>query len=207
MPALIAATSFCIGGESSFFSLTNFRQAIASARLAPVIAVVRVPPSACNTSQSIQMVRGPTFSKSITARKDRPINRWISTLRPSIRPFVTSRGLRGWVEYGNIEYSAVSHPPVTACSFIQRGTASSIVTAQITRVLPIETSTEPLACGATFNSKLTGRISSGARPSLRCIDLNLDLEHDLRDEDFAAADRRRNRLDASSGASFYKAFA
>ena len=36
---------------------------------------------------------------------------------------------------------------------------------------------------------------------------NLDLEHDLRDEDFAAAARRRNRLDASSGASFYKAFA
>ena len=38
------------------------------------------------------------------------------------------------VEYGSIEYSAVSQPPVTACSFIQRGTASSIVTPQITRV-------------------------------------------------------------------------
>lgn len=124
-----------------------------------------------------------------------------------MRPFVTSRGLRGWVKYGSMEYSAVSHPPVTACSFIQRGTASSIVTAQITRVLPIETSTEPLACGATFNSKLTGRVSSGARPSFRCIDLNLNLEHDLRDEDFAAIARRRNRLDAFSGASFYKAFA
>ena len=30
-----------MGGASSFFSLTNFRHAIASARLAPVIAVVR----------------------------------------------------------------------------------------------------------------------------------------------------------------------
>jgi hypothetical protein len=36
---------------------------------------------------------------------------------------------------------------------------------------------------------------------------NLNLEHDLRDEDFAAVARQRNRLDASSGASFYKAFA
>src|SRR5215469_6642381 len=83
-----------------------------------------------------------------------------------------SRGLRGCVEYGSIEYSAVSQPPVTPCSFIQRGTASSIVTAQITRVLPIETKTDPLACGATFNSKLIGRVSSGARPSLRCISVN-----------------------------------
>src|SRR5262245_148976 len=92
-----------------------------------------------------------------------------------MRPFVISRGLRGCVEYGSIEYSAVSQPPATFCSFIQRGTASSIVTAQITRVLPMETRTEPLAWGATFNSKLTGRISSGARASLRCIGRNLDI--------------------------------
>jgi hypothetical protein len=36
---------------------------------------------------------------------------------------------------------------------------------------------------------------------------NLNLEHDSRDEDFAAAAQWSNRLDASSGASFYKAFA
>jgi hypothetical protein len=66
-------------------------------------------------------------------------------LRPSIRPFVISRGFRGWVEYGSIVYSAVSQPPLIACSFIQRGMFSSIVTPQITRVLPIVTSTEPLA--------------------------------------------------------------
>src|SRR4029453_19344027 len=105
-------------------------------------------------------------------------------LRPSARPFVTSRGLRGCVEYGSIEYSAVSQPPVTPCSFIQRGTDSSIVTAQITRVLPMETKTEPLACGATFNSKLIGRISSGARPSFRCINVNLDTAATVCDEDF-----------------------
>src|SRR4030095_6120054 len=101
-----------------------------------------------------------------------------------MRPFAMSRGLRGCVEYGSIEYSAVSQPPVTACSFIQRGTASSIVMAQITRVLPIDTSTEPLACGATFNSKLTDRSSSAPRPSVRCIDGNLDVAGNLCDEEF-----------------------
>src|SRR4029077_20779580 len=100
-----------------------------------------------------------------------------------MRPFMMSRGLRGCVEYGSIEYSAVSQPPVTPCSFIQRGTPSSIVTAQITRVLPIDTRTEPLACGATYNSKLIGRISSGARLSFRCIGEKLDAGPNLCDED------------------------
>src|ERR1051325_6046202 len=113
-----------------------------------------------------------------------------------MRPFAISRALRGCVEYGSIEYSAVSQPPVTPCSFIQRGTLSSIVTAQITRVLHIETRTEPLACGATFSSKFIGRISCGARPSFRCITLEP-----------RCGGGHSNRLDALSGASFYKAFA
>src|SRR5512138_486058 len=92
-----------------------------------------------------------------------------------MRPLAMSRALRGCVEYGSIEYSAVSQPPLTPCSFIQRGTASSIVTPQITRVCPTETSTEPLAYGATFNSKLIGRISSEPRPSFRCMAVNLDV--------------------------------
>src|SRR5207248_4021914 len=106
-----------------------------------------------------------------------------------MRFFAMSRALRGCVEYGSIEYSAVSQPPLTPCSFIQRGTASSIVTAQITRVLPVEASTEPLACGATFNSKLSGRISSGARPSFRCIVGKLRWSWDLCDEDFTLCAR------------------
>src|SRR5215471_18735816 len=110
-------------------------------------------------------------------------------LRPSTRPFVMSRGLRGCVEYGSIEYSAVSQPPVTPCSFIQRGTVSSIVTAQITRVLPIETSTEPLACAATFNSKLSGRIPSRPRPSLLCIVWKVKCSRDLCDQDFTLCER------------------
>src|SRR5215467_13394906 len=135
MPALTAATNFLIGGTSTFLSFANLRQASATARLEPVVAAVRVPPSACNTSQSIHIVRGPSFSRSTTARSERPISRWISVLRPSSRPFEISRGFRVLVEYGNIEYSDVSQPPLTFCSFIQRGTTSSTVTPQITRVL------------------------------------------------------------------------
>ncbi len=66
-------------------------------------------------------------------------------LRPSCLPRVLSRCLRSNVEYGNIEYSAVNHPPVTDCSFIQRGTDSSIIALQITRVLPVATKTDPVA--------------------------------------------------------------
>ena len=61
------------------------------------------------------------------------------------------------------------------------------MTEQITRVLPMETKTEPLACGATFNSKLIGRISSGARPSFRCIGEKLDAGPNLCDEDLRSA--------------------
>ena len=55
----------------------------------------------------------------------------------------------------------------------------------------METKTEPLACGATFNSKLIGRISSGARPSFRCIGEKLDAGPNLCDEDLR---RRKWRL-------------
>ena len=63
-----------------------------------------------------------------------------------------------------MEYSAVSHPPLTFCTCIQRGTASSIVAAQTTRVLPKETSTDPAACGAMPGSNVTGRKSPAPRP-------------------------------------------
>ena len=44
-----------------------------------------------------------------------------------------------------MEYSAVIQPPTTFCSFIQRGTDSSTVTPQITRVLPHSIKVEPVA--------------------------------------------------------------
>ena len=52
---------------------------------------VRVPPSACSTSQSIVMVRSPSAFRSITARSERPMSRWISCVRPLCLPFAASR--------------------------------------------------------------------------------------------------------------------
>ncbi|SHX48960.1 Uncharacterised protein [Mycobacteroides abscessus subsp. abscessus] len=47
-----------------------------------MIAAVRVPPSACNTSQSIAMVFSPNADKSIQARSERPIRRTRSVPNP-----------------------------------------------------------------------------------------------------------------------------
>src|SRR5919204_350016 len=80
-----------------------------AATYAPEIAAQRVPPSACNTSQSTQSVRSPRASKSVTARSERPISRWISTVRPPCFPREASRSVRSPVEAGSREYSAVSH--------------------------------------------------------------------------------------------------
>ena len=55
------------------------------------MAAVRVPPSACRTSQSTVRVRLAIALRSITARRLRPIRRWISELRPDGRPLLTSR--------------------------------------------------------------------------------------------------------------------
>ena len=107
------------------------------------MAAQRVPPSASSTSQSIQTVRSPRPLKSITPRSERPIRRWISTVRPSGRPFETSRCLRSPVEAGSIPYSAVTQPlPWPA---IQRGTDSSTLAVQITRVPPASIRAEPVA--------------------------------------------------------------
>ena len=74
-----------------------------------VMQAVRVPPSACNTSQSTVMVYSPAAFKSTTLRKQRPIKREISTLRPLRLCDADSRELRVRVAAGNIAYSAVSH--------------------------------------------------------------------------------------------------
>ena len=49
--------------------------AIDNATNAPLIEAVRVPPSACSTSQSSVIVRSPSAWRSVTARKDRPMRR------------------------------------------------------------------------------------------------------------------------------------
>ena len=94
MPTLTAATSCLMGHALISPASISFLQASAAATLAPVMLAVRVPPSAASTSQSIHIVRCPSFSKSIAARIERPISRWISDERPSIFPLLMSRCLR-----------------------------------------------------------------------------------------------------------------
>src|SRR6266516_5551016 len=98
-------------------------------------------------------------------RSERPISRWISTVRPSGRPRETSRCLRSPVEAGGIPYSAVSQPRPAPVSHL--GTLSTIDAVQITRVSPIENSAEPVAGRTKPGSIVTGRSSSAARPSRR----------------------------------------
>ena len=80
---------------------------------------------------------------SHAARNERPIRRWISTVRPLCLPRAASRSTRSGDDPGSIEYSAVTHP--LPLPFIQRGTFSSIDAVQSTRVRPNDTSTDPAA--------------------------------------------------------------
>ena len=98
MPTLTAATCARMGLSEILRSAINFLTARESATNVPVMAAVRVPPSACNTSQSTQIVREPNFCRSTAARMARPIRRWISDDRPSSLPLEISRGLRSNVE-------------------------------------------------------------------------------------------------------------
>ena len=102
-----------------------------------------MPASAWSTSQSIVTMRSPIARRSVTLRSARPINRWISCVRPPGRPRVTSRADRSEVAAGSIEYSPVTQPfPVPRS---QRGVSSDTDAAQSTRVLPIENRIDPAA--------------------------------------------------------------
>ena len=110
------------------------------------MAAVRVPPSACSTSQSSVMVRSPSALRSATARSERPMSRWISWVRPVWRPRAASRAVRVCVARGSMPYSAVIHPwalPRRNC-----GTDSSTLAVHSTCVSPNWTSTAPSACFA-----------------------------------------------------------
>jgi len=98
------------------------------------MAAVRVPPSACSTSQSSQMVHSLSAPRSTTERRQRPIRREISRPRLSGLPARASRILRLPVEPGSMPYSAVSQP--LPLPFSQRGTPSSMQAVQSTRVFP-----------------------------------------------------------------------
>src|SRR6516162_7071221 len=103
----------------------------------------------------------------MTARKLRPISRWISWVRPLCRPRVASRSVRVAVERGSMPYSAVTQPfPV-----LRRygGTRSSTEAVHSTCVSPNFARHEPSAYFATPGSRLIGRIASVARPEGRML--------------------------------------
>ncbi len=108
------------------------------------MAAVRVPPSAWMTSQSTQIVRSPKLSISTTDRRERPISRWISWVRPEGFPFEDSLTIRVEVDLGIIPYSEVIHPcPVP---LRKGGTLFSTLAVQMTRVFPHSMSADPSAC-------------------------------------------------------------
>jgi hypothetical protein len=110
-------------------------------------------------------VRSGIFDMSITARRLRPIRRWISAVRPEGRPWETSRELRVWVARGSIEYSAVTQP--WPLSLRKGGTRFSTLAATSTRVSPTSICTEPSANLRAPVRIWTGRRASAARPSGR----------------------------------------
>src|SRR5579863_2998755 len=135
----------------------------------------RVPPSAWITSQSRMIERSPSTLRSITARNERPISRWISCVRPLGRPFATSRVVRVAVARGSIEYSAVTQPlPVLRRN---AGTEDSTLAAQSTCVFPTVISAEPSAVFKYPVAISTGRNSSGFRPSGRIFHHLIEQEH------------------------------
>ena len=144
MPTEIAATKSRIGVALSLPCACSQFTASWAATKAPVMAAVRVPPSAWITSQSSAIVRSPKAFRSNTQRSERPIRRWISWVRPLCLPRAASRSLRVWVARGSMPYSAVTQPSPEPrlCG----GTFSSTEAVHNTLVWPNSTSTDPSAC-------------------------------------------------------------
>ena len=119
------------------------------------------------TSQSSVICRSPSFCRSTTERKERPISRWISCVRPLCLPRAASRLPRVCVARGSIEYSPVTQP--SPLPRIHGGTFRSTLAVHSTRVSPKLMRHEPSACLVKPVSMVMARISSGARPEGRII--------------------------------------
>ena len=127
----------------------------------------RVPPSACSTSQSMCRVRSPSFFRSTTARRLRPIRRWISWVRPDCLPRAASRSLRVWVERGSMPYSAVTQP--SPLPFLCGGILSSTLAVHSTRVSPMRPAPSLRHAWCNWRVKDRVRSASGARPLGRAM--------------------------------------
>src|SRR5215213_3056132 len=197
MPPLIAATKWRNGEAERPAFCCSQAQASYSATAPPVMEAVRVPPSACSTSQSMVTCHSPMAAMSTQARSERPIRRWISCVRPPT--LSRSRRLRVLVARGSIEYSAVTHP--APFPFRQPGTPCSTDAVQSTRVRPTLTRHEPSAYSAAPRSRRSGRGCSGARPSFLTIPSPIfrPLANALQDRRGGAAGDERDHLHPPAG--------
>lgn len=146
-------------------NLSSSLTANAIATQPPVMAAVRVPPSACITSQSIVIVRSPSFSMSTAVRSERPISRWISNVRPDGLPWAACRGVLVDVDLGSMAYSAVTQPRPRPRK--KGGTLFSTVAVQMTLVLPASISAEPSAVDKMSGWIRVCRGCCGVLPSIR----------------------------------------
>ena len=116
---------------------------------------VRVPPSACSTSQSTTTWRSPSTVMSHAARRLRPIRRWISTVRPLCLPLgrlaIDALGRRA-----RAASSTRRSPSPCPCraSTAARRRRRSPCTARA--CVPNETRHEPAAISVKSRSKLIG---------------------------------------------------
>src|SRR5699024_10317612 len=124
IPTETAATESVRTVDSAGIAPFSLPQATASARAteAPVVAAVRGPPSAWRTASSTPIVFSPRASVLMIARRERPMRREISWVRPPILPRTDSRSERVFVARGSIAYSAVTQPLPEPRR--QRGTSS-----------------------------------------------------------------------------------
>jgi hypothetical protein len=108
------------------------------------------------------MLRSPSARRSTQARSERPIRRWISSVRPPCLPLAASRPMRSLVERGSMPYSAVIQP--SPLPRRKPGTRFSTLAVHSTRVSPKLISTEPSAWRVYWRSMRIVRNSSQARP-------------------------------------------
>ena len=85
----MAAACFWIGSVLMTPSSRMYFSASAMATKPPVMEAVRVPPSAWMTSQSMVSWFSPRAVRSTTERRERPMRRWISCVRPDCLPRAT----------------------------------------------------------------------------------------------------------------------
>ena len=91
---------------------------------------------------------------STMERRERPMRRWISWVRPPTLPRSDSRAVRVRVARGSMPYSAVTQPRPELRS--QPGTPVSTVALQRTRVWPVSMRTEPSAVPDVIGGEAEG---------------------------------------------------